>query len=465
MRKKKSDELFNSNSFLKYRKKIVQEVLKYSKQIDSVQPPLGNHTIEYDLLLRQGAEYKGGGFWYPYIGSGIGNGAYVEMEDGSVKIDLISGIGVHYLGHSSHGVILHSLNGAISNTVHNGHLQQNKDSIKLMESFLKLANRNNHAVDHCFLSTSGAIANENALKIAFQRKAGSDRIICFEKCFAGRTLATACMTDKAGNRVGLPNALKVDYVPFYDEHNPNKTLDAIQKLIDRYPNQYAAMCMELVQGEGGYNTANTFFFQSLGKMLKENNIAFWVDEIQTFGRTYKPFAFQYYKLADYVDIITVGKASQVCATLFTKDFKPKPGLLSQTFTSTSVAIKSSQYILDYMEKNYDKLFREKDDGDIFNIRDRFDSHVSAMNADWGDNVIKLGLKGIGGMIAVEMFNGDLAKSIDFTKKLFNNGVISFIAGKNPTRIRFLPPVNIKIKTIDEAMKIFDETIGDFIGND
>ena len=57
------------------------------------------------------------------------------------------------------------------------------------------------------------------------------------------------------------------------------------------------------------------------------------------------FAFKEFKLDDLVDVVTVGKLSQVCATLYKSEFKPKPGLVSQTFTSSSTAIEVSKRIL------------------------------------------------------------------------------------------------------------------------
>jgi acetylornithine aminotransferase len=72
-------------------------------------------------------------------------------------------------------------------------------------------------LEHCFLSTSGAMANENSLKNRFSKEAAAaDRVIAFEHCFAGRTLAAgaAFTADKAAYRQGLPNILNVDYIPF-----------------------------------------------------------------------------------------------------------------------------------------------------------------------------------------------------------------------------------------------------------
>jgi 4-aminobutyrate aminotransferase-like enzyme len=54
--------------------------------------------------LQEFAADRGGKLFYDYIGSGIGNGPLVELADGSVKYDFITGIGVHYFGHSHPGV-------------------------------------------------------------------------------------------------------------------------------------------------------------------------------------------------------------------------------------------------------------------------------------------------------------------------------------------------------------------------
>ena len=60
------------------------------------------------------------------------------------------------------------------------------------------------------------MANENALKLLFHYQPRKTRILAFEGCFIGRTLALASITDKAKYRDGLPGTLSVDYLPFFD---------------------------------------------------------------------------------------------------------------------------------------------------------------------------------------------------------------------------------------------------------
>ena len=62
------------------------------------------------------------------------------------------------------------------------------------------------------------------------------------------------------------------------------------------------------------------------RILKDNQIAVFIDEIQTFGRTSELFAYQHFGLEEYVDIVSLGKLAQVCATLFTREFGSRAGL-------------------------------------------------------------------------------------------------------------------------------------------
>ena len=79
------------------------------------------------------------------------------------------------------------------------------------------------------------------------------------------------------------------------------------------------------------------FFTALMDVCKASSIAVWDDEIQSFGRTESMFAYDALNLGEYVDVFCVGKMTQVCATLYTEEYNPGPGLLSGTFTSSGPA--------------------------------------------------------------------------------------------------------------------------------
>lgn len=451
-------EGFFADPRLKEAKKLIQEALKeHQSQIKGMKAADPELKESYDQLLKKMADYRGGALFYNYLGTGIGNGPLVELADGSVKYDFITGIGVHYMGHSHPGVIDAQINGAISNTVMNGHLQQNTDSAKLLELMSKEACKYGAEVKNVFLSTSGAMANENAFKMIFQKRYPAARFFSFEKCFSGRTLGMAWVTDKAAYRQGLPKTLDVDYIPFYCESDHEGSIrlavNAMKKAIHRFPGQHAGFIFELIQGENGSWVGNTEYFEALIKVCHDNNISVFIDEVQSFGRTHELFAFQHFKLDKHADVVSIGKNSQVCATLFKDDHKPKPGLMSQTFTGSSSQIAASYYVINeivtggYLGK----------DGKIEKFHQHFKSHLEKMAQKYPEKIC--GPFGIGAMIAMTVFGGDEAKSKAFTMKLFENGVLSFMAGSAPTRVRFLMPVMaVENKHIDEVCAIIEKTL-------
>ncbi len=454
-------EGFFNDPRLEKAKKLIQEALtEHQTHINGVKPANPELKESYDTLLKKVAGFRGGALFYNYLGTGIGNGPFVELADGSVKYDFITGIGVHYMGHSHHGVIEAQINGAISNTVMNGHLQQNVDTAQLLEIFSHEACKYGAGIKNVFLSTSGAMANENAFKIIFQRRSPASRFFAFEKCFAGRTLGMAWVTDKAAYRAGLPKTIDVDYIPFYDANNHQGSIDAavkvMKKYITRFPGHHAGFIMELIQGENGSWVGHTEFFEALIAVCKESNISVMVDEVQTFARTSELFAFQHFKLDKHVDVVTVGKNSQVCATLFTDDHKPKPGLMSQTFTGSAAQIAASHYVISSVVKGG----YLGENGKIEKLHNRFKQNLEKISKK---NPEKLsGPYGIGAMVAMTVFAGDEPKSKAFTMKLFENGVLSFMASGHPTtRVRFLMPVMAtEEKHIDEVCEIIEKTLAE-----
>lgn len=450
---------FFSDPRLKEAKKLINDALKdHQKNITGIRGPQAELKETYDQLLKKMADYRGGALFYNYLGSGIGQGPFVELADGSVKYDFITGIGVHFMGHSHHGVIDATIDAAVSNTVMNGHLQQNTDTTKLLELLSTQACKNGAEVRNVFLSTSGAMANENAFKIVFQKRAPASRFFAFEKCFAGRTLGMAWVTDKGAYRVGVPKTVDVDYIPFYnaDDHQGSieRSVYAMKKLITRYPGQHAGFLMELIQGENGSIVGNTEFFEALIAVCKENNISVVADEVQSFCRTKDLFAFQYFKLDKLVDVVTIGKNAQICATFFKDDHRPKPGLLSQTFTGASSQIAAANYVIGEMV-NGGYL---GENGKIEKLHKHFKANLEKISKKHPQKL--KGPYGVGAMVGMTVFNGDEPKTKAFTMKLFDSGVMSFMASGHPTtRVRFLMPVMaVEEKHIDDVCRIIEETL-------
>jgi 4-aminobutyrate aminotransferase-like enzyme len=436
---------------------VMAKLEGYQQQLKGICPPKEGLQASYDETVAGFAEYRGGKLFFPYLSSGLGKGPLVELADGSVKYDFIIGIGVHIMGHSHPGLIEACLKASLADTVMQGNLQQNTDSYEFTDMLLKAANTNGAGFDHCFLTSSGAMAGENAVKIAFQKKAPAQRLLAFHHCFMGRTLAMASATDKAAYRVGLPKTLEVDYVPFFDVERPEEStkeaVAVLQKHLAAHPGEYAAMCFELIQGEGGFNVGDRDFFLALIKVLKEHKVAVLVDEVQTFTRSTELFAYQYFGLDEYVDIVWLGKASQVCATLYRKDFNPKPGLLSQTYTASTTALAAGKYILNHLlEGGY-----YGEGGKIAKLHQYVRGKLQAIAEKHPDLVS--GPYGIGAMCAFTPLGGNPEIVKKFTNALYANGVMGFFAGSDPLRFRFLLPFCVVTEQdIDTVMNVVEKTL-------
>jgi len=79
---------------------IIAELRTHSARITDIRGPIEGLGESYDSMMKRAAAARGRGLLYPYIGSGMGNGPLVELADGSVKWDMICGIGVYFFGHS-----------------------------------------------------------------------------------------------------------------------------------------------------------------------------------------------------------------------------------------------------------------------------------------------------------------------------------------------------------------------------
>ena len=457
MKKTVASDLASDPRIAQAKKLLLDTIADHQRKITGVRAPNAEFKQSYDELMAEFRNVRGAPLFYPYIGSGIGKGPFVELADGSIKYDFISGIGVHHWGHSHPSVIEASLDAALQDTVMQGNLQQNAEAAEVARLLLDGANRKGALFRHCFLSTSGAMANENALKIIFQKKSPANRILAFDGCFAGRTLAMLQMTDNPLYRAGLPSVLSVDYVPFFDPSEPTASIrrscQHLERHLARYPGKHAAMIFELVLGEGGFYAGSRDFFAALMRILKQHNVAVLVDEIQTFSRTPELFAFQYFELDDFVEVVTVGKSAQVCATLFREDYNPKPGLLSQTFISSTSSLFAAKVIIrGLLEGGY-----LGPSGKIVRLHEHFQKDLEAI-ARRHPGLIN-GPYGIGAMIAFTPFEGDPEKVKRFIHALFHAGVIGFYAGHNPTRVRFLIPVGaVTFEDIDAVAQILEETL-------
>ncbi|MEY4821224.1 MAG: hypothetical protein RLY72_876 [Planctomycetota bacterium] len=431
---------------------IRHEVEAKQRELTGARPARAELKETLDRWLKRATEVRGRSPLYPYLGSGVGNGPLVELIDGSVKWDLINGIGVHMFGHGDPELIEASIRGSLSDLIMQGNLQFNADAIEFGEFLANEAARSSR-MKHCFITNSGCMANEAALKLCQQKTNAAPRIIAFQDCFMGRSTTMSQIGDTSAYRQGIALNILVDYLPFFDaemgvQRSIDMTLWHLEQLIHRYPGQHCCLIAELVQGEGGFNAAPREFFVGLFEAAKKAGIPIWDDEVQSFGRTESMFCFERLDLGQYIDVVTVGKITQACACLYTADFNPKAGLLSGTFAASTSAFATGLSILRRLQSGgyYGP------DGKNAKLFAAFKQHADAFVAEhpeWFTPVTNtLGrtnrnfVAGTGGMMRLTPFGGSREKIGKLLNNLFEDGVIAFSCGHGPYHLRLLPPIGV-----------------------
>jgi L-lysine 6-transaminase len=188
------------------------------------------------------------------------------------------------------------------------------------------------SLPHLFFIDGGALAVENALKIAFDWKSrwnearGIDpalgtKVLHLEKAFHGRTGYTMSLTNTDPNKVArFP---KFDW-PRIPAPSINGTADVVaaerealrlaRAAFEAAPHDIACFIAEPIQGEGGDNHFRAEFLQAMQALCREFDALFVMDEVQTgVGMTGTAWAYQ--QLGVQPDIVAFGKKAQVCGVM------------------------------------------------------------------------------------------------------------------------------------------------------
>jgi 4-aminobutyrate aminotransferase-like enzyme len=389
---------------------------------------------------------------YPALAAGGGSGARVRLADGSTKLDWIGGIGVQLFGHGDPDLLETAVVAAARDEVFQGHLVPGPEYLRLSRALLRHAGPR---LAHVWLSVSGAMANENALKIVLQKHAPADRVAVFERGFAGRTLALAELTDKPAFREGLPTRGMPLLVPFHDPRDRGSTarsLAAFDAHLARHPGRIAAMLFELVQGEGGIHPAPRGFFLALMRRCREAKVAVWVDEVQTFARTGELFAFRTLGLEELVDVVTVGKSLQGSAVLFAKDYNPRPGLVAGTYAGATVGMAVGARIIERLESE-SWLGR---DGKVARLGRGVARRAAALRRRLPGLVGEH--SGMGAMHAITVLGGAADAARRVIEVAFERGLLLFGAGERPSRVRLLLPLVVSDEDLDAGFAILEDAL-------
>lgn len=403
-------------------------------------------------------------------GVGVMCGFYAERAEnatlwdveGNEVIDFAAGIAVLNTGHR-HPKVLAAVEKQLQAFTHTAY------QIVPYESYITLAERINARVPiagpakTAFFST-GAEAVENAVKIAraYTKRPG---IIAFGGGFHGRTFMTMALTGKVA-------PYKIGFGPFpgsvYHAHYPNKlhgvsTEQALQSLAhlfkaDIAPDQVAAILLEPVQGEGGFNIAPPEFMQALRTLCDSHGILLIIDEVQSgFARTGKLFASEHYAIKP--DLITMAKSlagglplSAVAGRAEVMD-APAPGGLGGTYAGNPLAVAAAHAVLDVIEE--EKLCERANQlgKDLVEVLTHAKAHCPYI-AD---------IRAQGSMVAVEFSDPQTgAPSPEFTKQVQENalqaGLLLLSCGVYGNVIRFLYPLTIPDAQFRKALDIIQRSL-------
>lgn len=456
MNKTSGSHLFESEKISALIKELSKEVQSQSQGIGTIRDPADSLAAEAQARRDRTGVARGRPLYHPYIGSGLGRGPYVELEDGSVKLDLINGIGIHIMGHSHPRLIEAALKASLSDIVMQGNLQPNKDYLDLSEKLVTLASKNSR-LKYAWLATCGTMANENALKLTRQKRTPARMILAFNDAFAGRSTMMAEVTDNSAYKVGLPSYNEVLRLPFCGvkagQACYENTLRTLKEYVAKHENNISCLIFEPMQGEGGFRYGTRDFFAPLFDFCREKKIAIWADEVQTFMRTGELFAFETLGIGEYIDICTVAKTIQTGATLYTEEYNPQPGLIAGTFSGATVSLAVGHEILRLLtEEGY--LGPE---GKIQKIHKKFVAMLTELNETSCKGLLT-DAGGLGLMVAVTPYDGTKQKTEDLIKRMFKNNLIAFGCGKDPYRIRFLLPAVLEEKDIAVAKQIIEKSV-------
>ncbi len=388
--------------------------------------------------------------------------AEIWDTDGNRYIDFAAGIAVNNTGHR-HPRIVAAIARQLEKFTHTAF------QVAPYHAYIELAEKINaiapgeHRKKTAFFTT-GAEAVENAIKIA-RAATGRSGVIAFSGAFHGRTLLGMALTGKVQPyKAGFgPMPPEIHHAPFPNALHGVSTEDALTGVEFLFKNtiepaRVAAMIIEPVQGEGGFNVAPFEFLQGLRKLCDQHGILLIIDEVQTgFARTGRMFAIEHAGVIP--DLMTMAKSlaggmplSAVCGKAEIMDAAPVGGL-GGTYAGNPLALASARAVLEIIESE-SLVERANTVGD--RLRKTLES-LRGVVPEITD------IRGLGAMVAVEFNtpgtnepNAEFARAVQ--RRAMDNGLILLTCGSYGNVIRFLFPLTIEDAVLDEGLHILAKAI-------
>ena len=355
----------------------------------------------------------------------------ITDENGVEYLDLYSGHGVISIGHTQPHYVA-KVKEQLDNIGFYSNAIQNPLQVELAQKLGELSGYDDYSL---FLCSSGAEANENALKLASFHN-GKSRVIAFDNSFHGRTSAAVAVTDN--KKIVAPiNAQQV--VTFL----PLNQIDLVETELQK--GDVCTVIIEGIQGVGGLDEGTTEFFQALEKLCKQYEAVLILDEVQSgYGRSGKFFAHQYHNIkADIICLAKgMGNGFPIGGILIAPHFKASYGLLGTTFGGSHLACAAGIAVLDVIKS-------EKLMDNVNAVSEYFMKAIQQV-----PEIIKV--KGKGLMLGVE-FDFDVSA---LRKKMIVEKHIFTGSANNKNLLRILPPLTITTAAIDTFITALKESLAE-----
>ncbi len=396
-------------------------------------------------------------------------GALIIDEDGRELIDFAGGIGVVNAGHCPEPVVeaIREQAGKYLHTSFN--VVSYEPYVKLCEELVEILPHGDHT--KAMLISTGAEAVENAIKIARQAT-GKQGILCYTDAYHGRTMMAMTLTSKIDYKINCgpfaPEVYRLPFPNYYRYHGAlsldefvdqelHRLHESARNLVD--PRNLAAVIIEPIQGEGGFNPVPRRYLEGLRQFCDEHHIMLIIDEVQSgFARTGKWACWQNYNVTPDLSTYakSMGSGLPIAAVVGKAEVMDAAsgGSIGGTYIGSPVCCAASLATIQLM-KDLDLNSRALEIGDT--IMKRFDQ-IRTNTPAIGD------VRGIGAMIGIEFVknndpskpDGDLCGSV--VKACAARGLVLLSAGTHKNVIRILSPLVITDEQLHKGLDILIDEI-------
>ncbi len=326
-------------------------------------------------------------------------------------------------------------------------------------------------LDTVFFANSGSETIEGALKLA-RRVTGRPGIVAFRGAFHGRTYGAASLTSsninyRRGYEPFLPSVYLTPFPNVYryfgddEEAASAGAMAALRTLLAHEipAASVAAVVIEAIQGEGGFNPAPAGFLRELRALCDEHGILLVCDEIQSgVARTGKMWAFEHAGIVP--DVLCVAKAlangMPIGAIVSRRELQERWGVGAHgtTFGGNPVSCAAGIAVLRTIEEQ----------GLVANAAQRGAELMAGLRGLMARDERIGDVRGHGLMVGLELVKDRAARDPDtetceaLIQACAERGLLVLNCGTHHNVVRFLPPVDVTGAEIAQGVELFEAAL-------